>query len=274
MVLPKNALIYEEGRNNNRLYNFENYLLCSKYIFVRKWVMSILTKNMYFFKNKKSTEFNFYLFLTMNDVKLLMLFSIADNFEVKDETNILYHIEQNPDNHTSRSANKILDESNKIKNVKSQETDKENLSLSQHISEAHKFNQQNNKQQQQLQHLTNNAIDNCFTSDVTSTIVNIDIFDDQLSMSTNSNTSRFSCEAGPISTTTPPISLNGVIDTNLMHFSPNTTQTHYPERLECGCPRLSEDLSTIEHKCDNLSSAIDNGRSGHENSSNEGGGSL
>uniref|UniRef100_A0A1I8P4J9 Uncharacterized protein n=1 Tax=Stomoxys calcitrans TaxID=35570 RepID=A0A1I8P4J9_STOCA len=87
-----------------------------------------------------------------------------------------------------------------------------------------------------IQYLTHNAVDNCFglpdmtrssettcgntvVSEESATIVNIDIFDDQLSTSSLSNTSRFSCETAPLTTTTPPISLNGCIDTNLMHFS-------------------------------------------------------
>lgn len=98
-----------------------------------------------------------------------------------------------------------------------------------------------------IQYLTHNAVDNCFgNNDETTaasleegggvsgvggatfeaaTIVNIDIFDDQLSTSSISNTSRFSCETAPLTTTTPPISLNGVIDTNLMHFSHNVGAT-------------------------------------------------
>ncbi|KAH8266386.1 hypothetical protein KR038_005830 [Drosophila bunnanda] len=57
-----------------------------------------------------------------------------------------------------------------------------------------------------------------------STVVNIDVFDDQLSMSSISTNSRLSLE-GPPSQSSPPLSLtNGggggvLMDTNLMHFS-------------------------------------------------------
>ncbi|XP_060664476.1 breast carcinoma-amplified sequence 3 homolog isoform X3 [Drosophila nasuta] len=51
------------------------------------------------------------------------------------------------------------------------------------------------------------------------TVVNIDVFDDQLSLSSISTNSRLSLE-GPPSQSSPPLSLcNGLIDTNLMHFS-------------------------------------------------------
>uniref|UniRef100_T1P8Z6 Breast carcinoma amplified sequence 3 n=1 Tax=Musca domestica TaxID=7370 RepID=T1P8Z6_MUSDO len=90
-----------------------------------------------------------------------------------------------------------------------------------------------------IEYLTHNAMDNCFgnadgscsstklgaNNYEAATIVNIDIFDDQLSTSSLSNTSRFSCENAPLATTTPPISLNGVIDTNLMHFSHSVGST-------------------------------------------------
>ncbi|KAI8127778.1 Breast carcinoma-amplified sequence 3 like protein [Lucilia cuprina] len=113
-----------------------------------------------------------------------------------------------------------------------------------------------------------------FGNDGTSTIVNIEIFDDQLSTSSNSNTSRFSCEATPLSTTTPPISLNGVIDTNLMHFSPSTTTTLTNDLLHCGCHNLAADVSTSEHKCDSHNVAIVNDNCDDDNSSNVSGGSL
>ncbi|XP_030382146.1 breast carcinoma-amplified sequence 3 homolog isoform X2 [Scaptodrosophila lebanonensis] len=52
------------------------------------------------------------------------------------------------------------------------------------------------------------------------TVVNIDVFDD-LSMSSISTNSRLSLE-GPPSQSSPPLSLtNGLMDTNLMHFSEN-----------------------------------------------------
>lgn len=53
-----------------------------------------------------------------------------------------------------------------------------------------------------------------------STVVNIEIFDDQLSMSSISTNSRLSLE-GPPAQSSPPLSLTngGLMDTNLMHFS-------------------------------------------------------
>lgn len=52
------------------------------------------------------------------------------------------------------------------------------------------------------------------------TVVNIDVFDDQLSLSSISTNSRLSLE-GPPSQSSPPLSLSngGLLDTNLMHFS-------------------------------------------------------
>ncbi|XP_017851692.1 breast carcinoma-amplified sequence 3 homolog [Drosophila busckii] len=52
------------------------------------------------------------------------------------------------------------------------------------------------------------------------TVVNIDVFDDQLSLSSISTNSRLSLE-GPPSQSSPPLSLTngGLIDTNLMYFS-------------------------------------------------------
>ncbi|EDW62999.1 breast carcinoma-amplified sequence 3 homolog isoform X2 [Drosophila virilis] len=51
------------------------------------------------------------------------------------------------------------------------------------------------------------------------TVVNIDVFDDQLSLSSISTNSRLSLE-GPASQSSPPLSLsNGLMETNLMHFS-------------------------------------------------------
>ncbi|XP_032594821.1 breast carcinoma-amplified sequence 3 homolog isoform X2 [Drosophila grimshawi] len=51
------------------------------------------------------------------------------------------------------------------------------------------------------------------------TVVNIDCFDDQLSLSSISTNSRLSLE-GPPSQSSPPLSLtNGLMETNLMHFS-------------------------------------------------------
>ncbi|XP_017061576.1 breast carcinoma-amplified sequence 3 homolog isoform X2 [Drosophila ficusphila] len=58
-----------------------------------------------------------------------------------------------------------------------------------------------------------------------STVVNIEVFDDQLSMSSISTNSRLSLE-GPPSQSSPPLSLtNGLMDTNLMHFSESATTT-------------------------------------------------
>lgn len=58
-----------------------------------------------------------------------------------------------------------------------------------------------------------------------STVVNIEVFDDQLSMSSISTNSRLSLE-GPPSQSSPPLSLtNGLMDTNLMHFSESVTGT-------------------------------------------------
>ncbi|KAI8034682.1 hypothetical protein M5D96_012505 [Drosophila gunungcola] len=58
-----------------------------------------------------------------------------------------------------------------------------------------------------------------------STVVNIEVFDDQLSLSSISTNSRLSLE-GPPSQSSPPLSLtNGLMDTNLMHFSESATAT-------------------------------------------------
>ncbi|XP_044317291.1 breast carcinoma-amplified sequence 3 homolog isoform X2 [Drosophila rhopaloa] len=63
-----------------------------------------------------------------------------------------------------------------------------------------------------------------------STVVNIEVFDDQLSMSSISTNSRLSLE-GPPSQSSPPLSLtNGLMDTNLMHFSESATTTGVSQR--------------------------------------------
>ncbi|XP_017065846.1 breast carcinoma-amplified sequence 3 homolog isoform X2 [Drosophila eugracilis] len=72
-----------------------------------------------------------------------------------------------------------------------------------------------------------------------STVVNIEVFDDQLSMSSISTNSRLSLE-GPPSQSSPPLSLtNGLMDTNLMHFSESANNTgvvvpqrHHGSRFE------------------------------------------
>ncbi|XP_064555557.1 breast carcinoma-amplified sequence 3 homolog isoform X2 [Drosophila montana] len=52
------------------------------------------------------------------------------------------------------------------------------------------------------------------------TVVNIDVFDDQLSLSSISTNSRLSLEGPPSQSSPPPLSLsNGLMETNLMHFS-------------------------------------------------------
>lgn len=60
------------------------------------------------------------------------------------------------------------------------------------------------------------------------TVVNIDVFDDQLSLSSISTNSRLSLE-GPPSQSSPPLSLsNGLLDTNLMHFSESAAAVSVP----------------------------------------------
>lgn len=135
-----------------------------------------------------------------------------------------------------------------------------------------------------IQYLTHNAVDNCFgNNDETTaasleegggvsgvggatfeaaTIVNIDIFDDQLSTSSISNTSRFSCETAPLTTTTPPISLNGVIDTNLMHFSHNMGATTTTSKVE---KKLKNDTS----KTDNITNSTTTSTSSSSQSDNQ-----
>uniref|UniRef100_A0A1A9UHI6 BCAS3 domain-containing protein n=1 Tax=Glossina austeni TaxID=7395 RepID=A0A1A9UHI6_GLOAU len=93
--------------------------------------------------------------------------------------------------------------------------------------------------------------------DITSTIVNLDIFDDQLSTSSLSNASRFSSEATPLSTTTPPISLSDVIDKNLMHFavSPNKKSSIKIDdsAVNSTATRTSELVDDINNGCATIS---------------------
>lgn len=134
---------------------------------------------------------------------------------------------------------------------------------------------QNDKQKQHLQYLTNSAIENCFATDESSTIVNIDIFDDQLSTSSNSNTSRFSCETTPLNTTTPPISLNGVINTNLMHFSPNSVAPLSTENTSRDSNFTSEENEICHDNRDNVIANTNNDNCDNDDvSSNVSGGSL
>ncbi|XP_034486658.1 breast carcinoma-amplified sequence 3 homolog isoform X5 [Drosophila innubila] len=64
------------------------------------------------------------------------------------------------------------------------------------------------------------------------TVVNIDVFDDQLSLSSISTNSRLSLE-GPPSQSSPPLSLcNGLIDTNLMHFSESAAVVAVDENID------------------------------------------
>lgn len=133
----------------------------------------------------------------------------------------------------------------------------------------------NVKQNQHLLCLTNSAIENCFATDEPSTIVNIDIFDDQLSASSNSNTSRFSCEATPLNTTTPPISLNGVINTNFMHFSPNSTEPLNTENTSRDSNFTSEEIEIYHDNRDNVIANTNYDNCDNDDvSSNVNGGSL
>ncbi|EDW27573.1 GL20199 [Drosophila persimilis] len=69
-----------------------------------------------------------------------------------------------------------------------------------------------------------------------STVVNIEVFDDQLSMSSISTNSRLSLE-GPPSQSSPPLSLTnglGLMDTNLMHFSESTAATRATRAAAAG----------------------------------------
>lgn len=133
---------------------------------------------------------------------------------------------------------------------------------------------QSTKKQQHLQYLTNNAMENCFAPDE-STIVNIDIFDDQLSASSNSNTSRFSCEATILNTTTPPLSLNGVINTNLMHFSPNSVTPLDTEHTNRDSHLTSEENEIYRNDSDKVIAVTNNDNCDSDDiSSNGSGGSL
>ncbi|XP_017130476.1 breast carcinoma-amplified sequence 3 homolog isoform X2 [Drosophila elegans] len=75
-----------------------------------------------------------------------------------------------------------------------------------------------------------------------STVVNIEVFDDQLSLSSISTNSRLSLE-GPPSQSSPPLSLtNGLMDTNLMHFSESATATGAVPQRGGGSSRFEVDV--------------------------------
>lgn len=121
--------------------------------------------------------------------------------------------------------------------------------------------------QQQIKYLKKNSFDNRFADDGPSTLVDVNLFDDQLSTSRNSNTGRFSYQAAPLTTTPSPIILNGVIDTNLMHFTPSTTESLSSESVCCASNRLSE-ISFPVNNCDIPSSSTNYTKCDEDNISN------